>query len=145
MVDAMTRRLSTHQRDLLSEVAEREGASLLVLFGSMREGAGHPDSDVDLAVDLDREADLDTQLHLIRALEAPLSGLRVDLVVLSPATPPLLRYEIFSRGECLFERASGRFDTEYLRAWHLYLDTRRLRDYERAYLRYRAAGGPHVA
>ncbi len=63
---------------------------------------------------------------------------RADLVLLEPSTPPLLRYRIFTEGLPLYEAEADTFERELLRAWHLYLETRRLREYEREYLARRA-------
>jgi predicted nucleotidyltransferase len=104
----------------------------------MARGDAHPSSDLDLAIDLLAPADLETHLQWIQAVEEAIPGVRVDFVFLNPRTPPVLRYQVFTEGECLYEGEPGLFDHEFLRAWHLYLDTRRLREYEQAYLRRRS-------
>jgi len=130
--------LTQAQSASLVEIAQRADARLLILFGSVARGDEHVHSDLDLAFDLGKPADLDIHLQLIQEVEGVVRGVRADLVFLSVTTPPLLRYQIFSEGRSLCEDTPGRFDQEYLRAWRLYLDTRRLREYERDYLSIRA-------
>ena len=134
----MTPALSHEQRTALAEIARQADARLLVLFGSMARGDAHSGSDLDLAIDRPNPADLATHLQLIQEVEEAIPGIRVDFVFLNPRTPPVLRYQVFTEGECLYEGEPGLFDHEFLRAWHLYLDTRRLREYEQAYLRRRS-------
>ena len=134
----MTTALAHEQRTTLAEIARQADARLLVLFGSMARGDAHSGSDLDLAIDLPAPAELETHLQWIQEVEEAIPGVRVDFVFLSPRTPPVLRYQVFTEGECLYEGEPGLFDHEFLRAWHLYLDTRRLREYEQTYLRLRA-------
>jgi hypothetical protein len=74
---------------------------LAVLFGSAAKGALVSDSDIDIAVSLDRDAELSATLGVVlaRAVDR-----QVDLVWLDEA-PPLLRFEIAREGRVLVERA----------------------------------------
>lgn len=95
-------------------------------FGSRARGEALAQSDVDLAVLLDREIDLPEELRLRSRVTEALRRDDVDLVVLNSA-PPLLRYEVVAAGKRLFardEEAADRFeervarecfDTAYLR------------------------------
>jgi predicted nucleotidyltransferase len=68
---------------LCAHAAELRAAGIrhLSLFGSVARGEGEPDSDIDLAAELDREARID--LFALTSLERRLSeilGRRVDLI-----------------------------------------------------------------
>jgi hypothetical protein len=67
------------QRDRLSAIAARHGASNLRLFGSVVRGEERDDSDVDLLVDLAEDRGFADYLALVEELEAALSR-RVDIV-----------------------------------------------------------------
>jgi predicted nucleotidyltransferase len=67
------------QRDRLSAIAARHGASNLRLFGSVVRGEEREDSDVDLLVDLAEDRGFGDYLALVEELEAALSR-RVDIV-----------------------------------------------------------------
>ena len=112
--------LPSDQREALSRMAERYGWQLLVLFGSMaREGEGR---DVDLAVVPREMPDLMTQGRWQRELEEILSPRPVDLLVLQDGTSPLIRFQVFRDGICLFESVPGKFEREQDRAFFLHAD-----------------------
>jgi len=79
----------------------------LYLFGSRASGRTHRQSDVDLAVLLDRNAHptprdrFEERLLLITRLSEASPGSEIDLVVLNDA-PPLLARRIVTGGRCLF-------------------------------------------
>lgn len=79
------------------------------LFGSHAEGRAHRESDIDVAVLLDRRsypeesARFDARLRLIGALGSALKSNHVDLVVLNDAPPGLAR-AVVTRGRRLFCR-----------------------------------------
>lgn len=112
--------------DRLGEICEAHGIDLVVLFGSHVRGADRGDSDLDVAVHLDRaDAECD-RLALIGDLER-LFARTVDLVVLNAVKSDTLRHEIFRHGRPLYDRTGERFvelkvdaflrfaDSEYLR------------------------------
>ena len=95
--------------------------ALCVLFGSRARGQARPDSDYDLALKpghppapLDRVA---WQVEIENLL-----GADVSLVLLTPATDPVLAWEIARDGKLLYERHSGLWMGERARLWHLYND-----------------------
>ncbi len=51
----------------------------------------------------------------------------VDLLVLSAASSPVVRFEVFRRGHCLFEAEPGLFSREQDRAFFLYADSETFR------------------
>ena len=67
------------QRERLSAIAARHGASNLRLFGSVVRGEERDDSDIDLLVDLAEDRGFGDYLALVEELEAVLSR-RVDVV-----------------------------------------------------------------
>jgi predicted nucleotidyltransferase len=113
---------------------EENGIELFILFGSRALGRIHPASDVDVAVKFRRRTDI-SKLELIYRLDDLLDGKHVDLVILTADTDPVLLYEVFSRGQLLYEEHPGIFEREKLRAWKLYIDTEKIREMQRRYLK----------
>lgn len=123
---------------ILNPLAGRDGAELrnavarwaqecpecrmLVLFGSHRKGSAHQDSDVDLAGCFDPLPPPRDRLRILGELQDRLGRRRADLVFVTPTTDPVLRFEIFRDGEPLYERESGLFVEERVRAVMLYED-----------------------
>ena len=107
---------------------------LLILFGSRAIGLTTPSSDIDLAVQLKQGVEV-SKLDLLFELGAIFHPEPVDLVILTPNTTPLLRYEIFFGGRVLFEEAEGLFERGKLKAWKLYLDTAHLKKSELEHLK----------
>jgi uncharacterized protein len=118
----------------LSVFCRKSGIELLILFGSRATGLTTAPSDIDLAVQLRKNMQI-SKLDLIYELDTIFHPEPVDLVLLTPNTAPLLRYEIFFKGRVLFEEAEGLFEHGRLKAWKLYLDTAQLRKRELEYLR----------
>jgi predicted nucleotidyltransferase len=109
----------------MSHVAQQHGWRLVVLFGSTaREGKGR---DLDIAVMPNGPVDLLTQGGWQQQLEALNTPTPVDLVLITDGLSPVLRFEIFQSGQCLFEIEPGLFDREQDRAFFLYADTEWLR------------------
>ena len=65
--------------------------------------------------------------------------------MLTTDTSPLLLYDIFSKGECLFEFKKDIFLMEKLRAWKLYLDTEKILNIRSKYLKDFAKKVSHIA
>jgi hypothetical protein len=64
-----------------------------------------------------------------------LDGKHTDLVILTADTDPLLLYDIFFHGRLLYEEHPDIFKREKLRAWKLYIDTEKIREMQRRYLK----------
>ena len=111
-------------RRALAGWAERAGCRLLVVFGSAadREPAVPP-RDVDLAVDLPGGPSADRRLAVIGELQDLCAPRPVDVVFLHRDTDPVLRFEVFRRGQPLHEARPGLFVDEAVRALSLYEDT----------------------
>lgn len=118
-------RLGREQRDAITELARRFGWGLVVLFGSAATGGGG--RDLDLAVMPSVMPDLLEEGRWLAALESVLAPRAVDLLLLTTSVSPLIRFEVFRSGVCLFEAQDGLFDREQDRAFFLYADTRKFR------------------
>lgn len=95
---------------------------LVVLFGSSaRDKAGR---DLDLAVlPGGPTPPLLEQGRWQAALEELLLPQPVDLLLLSAASSPIIRFQVFRTGRCLFEAEPGLFSREQDRAFFLYADS----------------------
>lgn len=118
----------------LKKFCEQNNIDLLVLFGSEASGKTHPASDIDVALKFNGEAKI-TRLELIYHLGNILNKNDVDVVIITPYTDPLLLYEIFFNGRPLYEKINGIFNSQKLRAWNLYIDTKKLRAMQKKYLK----------
>ncbi|MBZ0159675.1 MAG: nucleotidyltransferase domain-containing protein [bacterium] len=96
-----------------------------MLFGSAATGSGG--RDLDLAVMPGTVPDLLEQGRWLAALESVLAPRAVDLLVLTTSVSPLIQFEVFRAGVCLFEAQEGLFDREQDRAFFLYADTGKFR------------------
>ncbi|OLC52258.1 MAG: hypothetical protein AUH43_00485 [Acidobacteria bacterium 13_1_40CM_65_14] len=90
-------------------MVDAAGVTAAYLFGSHAEGRAHRESDIDVAVLLDRArypdepSRFEVRLRLIGALGGALKSNHVDLVVLNDAPPSLAR-AIITRGRRVFCR-----------------------------------------
>lgn len=116
---------------------------LFVLFGSSAGDEPENANDIDVAVKFKKGTSV-PKLQLIYMLDDLFSGKKIDLVVLSADTDPLLTYEIY-KGKCLYEIKAGIFENEKLRAWKLYLDTEKIRNMRSEYLTKFTKKVSHVA
>lgn len=128
----------------IGKFCRENNIELLVLFGSGATETTHAGSDIDLAVLLKRGSRI-SKLRLIGGLDELFNGKNIDLVVLTIDTDPLLLYEIFSHGKPLYESRKGTFINQKLRAWHLYLDTEKIRRMNEKYLKAFIRKASHVA
>ena len=100
------------------------------LFGSRARGKAGPLSDTDIAVFLDpAENAFDYRLLLIERLSRALRSDRLDLVVLSDASPEL-KFAVIKHGKVLKEDRSARVPFE-ARTISEYLDTQHFRNVQR--------------
>lgn len=108
----------------LAALAERQGLSLVVLFGSAADPAVTDPGDVDLAVAWrpDSERDL---LRLVNEM-MDLLGDAVDVLDLDRGGP-VVRQRALTRGELLLEREPGAFATRQMRAMRDFIETDPLR------------------
>ncbi len=107
---------------------------MLLLFGSCASETIHSKSDLDIAIQFRKGRDI-SKLDLIYKLDDLFNGKNIDLVILTPDTDPLLLYEIFFKGQLLYESRRGLFDKGRLKAWKIFIDTEKLRAKRKEYLR----------
>jgi predicted nucleotidyltransferase len=93
------RALYESRRDEVDAVLRQHKVRRVVAFGSRARGDARPESDLDLAVQMPRDADLFDLVHLRDDLAAAF-GMKVDVVTLSSA-PPRLRQRIRKEGIAL--------------------------------------------
>ena len=105
-----------------------------VLFGSFAGSSEEPANDLDIAVKIKQGKKI-SKLQLIYKLDDLFNGKKIDLVLLTADTSPLLLHDIFFKGECLYEFKKDMFLMEQLRAWKLYLDTEKILRIRRKYLK----------
>jgi predicted nucleotidyltransferase len=87
--------------------------------------------DIDIAVYAEKKLDvLKLQSDLQVYFEQPL-----DMVRLSHHTDPLLSHEIMYRGSAIYKTQPDRYHTFRVFVWKKYLDTKKFRDLESAYIK----------
>jgi len=103
----------------ITPIACEEKLRLVVLFGSHAIGKAHPQSDVDIALDVgpDCSQERKSKIELLFFKAIP----KVDLVFLDDASPLLLA-AIAKDGKPLFEAERSLFSLFQLRAWREYFD-----------------------
>ena len=96
-----------------------------LLFGSQARGTARVDSDIDVAVLLDRDTALSERSVLVRtlimALGEKLRSDRVDVVILNDA-PPKLAFHALSEGRVALERDPIDLHRFRLRTWARHAD-----------------------
>lgn len=115
-------------RKKLMPVFEEQGAELVLLFGSAASGTMHKRSDIDLAFLFEGPLDI---VALTNKVIQRLRTDNVDVVDLRHA-PPLLRYLVAKNGRVLYEKREGLFNIYYSLAFRMYVDSRKLREAQRA-------------
>jgi predicted nucleotidyltransferase len=113
---------------------------LALLFGSVAQGRARPDSDIDLALLIERscfprESLLRGRLkrRMVRELSALLRTSLLDLVMLNQASP-LLRHQIARTCEVLYKKSPGDFADYASLALRQHNDARLFYELEAAYL-----------
>jgi len=122
------------KKTLIADFCSRNKVDLFIVFGSYAKALTHAHSDIDIALAFqDKNAKID-KLQLIFELEG-IFDRQVDLVLLRTYTDPLLLYEIFSTGKLVFESSAFLFEEYKLLAWKLYLDTKKIRELKKQYVK----------
>ena len=98
------------KRAVVRCLSARREIQAAYIFGSVAAGRARPDSDVDIAVLVDRRVRpaqmLKYRLKLMADLGAALRRSDVEVVVLNQASP-LLAHRVLSRGTLVFERSAS--------------------------------------
>lgn len=125
-VMAQTKKLISAEeiKDRLKPVFQDEGLQLVLLFGSVVSGGSHRHSDIDIAFLFDTTVDiLSLTNRVIRLLHVD----NIDVIDLRRASP-LLKFSAVNKGNLLYEREDGIFNTFYSLAFRMYIDAKKLRD-----------------
>jgi uncharacterized protein len=112
--------------NLCRRLSDDARVQAVYLFGSAAAGEARDDSDIDLAVLIGQRIGLGDELRLRAIAVEELRRDDVDFVILDLA-PPLLRYEVVTRGRRLFARDAAAVDAFEHRAIMTYMDTAHLR------------------
>lgn len=81
---------------------EYENITFAYIFGSYAQGKIRVDSDIDIAIYLEKKIDIETYLEIKMYLSETCKR-EIDLIILNDATP-LLKYEVYKKGILLFTR-----------------------------------------
>ena len=117
-------------KEKLTPLFEEGGLQLVLLFGSMASGKTHERSDIDLGFLFDEPQDI---LALTNRVIRLLRSDRVDVVDLRHANP-LLNFIAATKGELLYERSPGLFNSFYSLAFRRYIDTKKLRNAQEKFI-----------
>ena len=115
----------------LAPLFDREDLQFAVLFGSYGTDKVHAHSDIDLGFLFENPVDMVELTNLVIRL---LRNDGVDVVDLRRASP-LMKFAAIRNGRLLYEKRSGLYDTFLSLAFRMYVDTRKLRDAQRASIR----------
>lgn len=117
------------------------------IFGSVATGRARPDSDVDIAVLVDRRVPparmLPYRLKLMADLGSALHRSDVEVVILNLA-PPLLAHRVLSKGRLVFERSASARVRFQVRTASRYFDLIPMFETHLRYLKKSVQKGRHV-
>lgn len=126
--------LTPAQHEALSQTLPN--LKLLALFGSRAKGTATAKSDWDLAFLAKPNpigwAELELQESIAQILE--ISSDQIDLVNLTHCSP-VLGYVVAKEGKVLYESEPNQFIYFQMKAWKIYADTAKLRQYQAQYIR----------
>ena len=96
--------------------------SCLILFGSYSNNSQNSSSDIDIAYYSTTSLTIEQQEKLYEYIEKLTTIEKIDIIDLKNQDLPLLRYEILSKGVCLYEEFRGLFDELEYQAWSNYVN-----------------------
>ena len=116
---------SSIKRTVVRHLSGRPEIEAAYIFGSVASGRTRKNSDIDIAVLVDRRVRpsrmLKYRLELMADLGSALRRSDVDVVILNEA-PPLLAHRVLSKGKLVFERSASARIRFQVRTASLYLD-----------------------
>jgi hypothetical protein len=128
-------------------VSGRREIQAAYIFGSVAAGRARPDSDVDIAVLVDRRVPparmLAYRLKLMTDLGSALRRSDVEVVILNQA-PPLLAHRVLSKGKLVFERSASARVRFQVRTASRYFDLIPMFETHIRYLKKSVRGGRQV-
>ena len=117
--------VSSIKRAVVRHLSGRREIEAAYIFGSVAAGRTRKNSDIDIAVLVDRSVRpgrmLKYRLQLMADLGSALRRSDVDVVILNEA-PPLLAHRVLSQGKLVFERSASARVRFQVRTASLYLD-----------------------
>ena len=127
----------------LTDIAQRYGLDMVVIFGSQVSGPAQAGSDIDVAARMQRRArgDWERELELIGELTEAITGDGdLDVVFLNGAAP-LLLFRVASDGVVLYQVQPTTFAQFQSYAARRYDDSRKFFELQREYLEEKYASG----
>jgi predicted nucleotidyltransferase len=118
-----------YDSEKLALLAEKHKVMLVILYGSRMTGEADEFSDWDVAV-MPKHSARPKWLNLLSDIRSTFET-EVELAILTSDKEPLFKWEVFRQGIALYEDEPGRFNDEYVSAWKTYLDTAKLRRWEK--------------
>jgi predicted nucleotidyltransferase len=128
--------LSSPSAVQLQTLGQRFGIRVLVLFGSVARGTFGEGSDIDIAVLLEKQPEVEKRRQLWAAL-SQLFSRDVDLTILNHAEP-LVSFRVACEGKILFVADDRAWETWKSYAVRQYWDTEKFREALKSYLSRRA-------
>lgn len=103
--------ISKTEEKILVDICKKLSIKLFIIFGSRAKGTNFKDSDWDFAIFTQKDKIGQTQkTKLFEELEKITKFNKIDIIHLNHTQDPLLWYEIFTKGICLYEKDKGLFD-----------------------------------
>ena len=109
-------------KNKLAKIAKKYNMLTFVLFGSYANNSTSKHSDLDLAFYTKKEMKYDKYMKLLDELYELIPINKIDLININTNDDPLLRYEIFKNGVCLYEKYENLFSELQNKAWFDYQD-----------------------
>ena len=127
---------------LKSYFNHRQSLLLIYLFGSQGRGDTHAHSDIDLAFLFSKDLSLEEHAALVTETSRLLGREDIDVVLLQEA-PPLLKFDVVSEGELIYQNVTDDFLNDFeLHVIKECFDTEPLRRIQNQYLKERILGIP---
>jgi len=110
----------------IESLARKYNLELVILFGSQASKKTHKQSDLDIAVLAENDLSGEDEWRVANEISL-ISGIKdVEIVNLKTASPILLK-EITDNGINLYEKDSGLFSTQRMRAFKMFVESKPLR------------------
>lgn len=126
-------KISTTKTNQIKNFCHQNRIEFFIVFGSYAQGRARPSSDIDIAINVKNAFEKVDKLELIFRL-GDIFDEAIDLVVLTPFTEPLLKYEIFFKSTPVFINDWDYFVERKILAWKIYNDTQKFRDLRKQYV-----------
>lgn len=105
----------------LNLLGKKFNLDLFILFGSRAKSTNQKDSDWDFAILPGKNFEKKDYITLREELYDLTNSEKVDLIDIEEQDNPILRFEIFESGICLFEKKENLFEENKTNSWFNYL------------------------